>query len=314
MLDEEDDVGADVHPWPRWPLAHLDEEDDVGADVHPWPRSPIANLDVQRDVLKKLLLRGTSMFVISPDGTRIAYDIQGEGTPLILLAGFDEPRTLWHRIGYVDRLKPHFQVITIDRRGIGESDRPGEPGAYIVEKMLDDIYCVADACQLANFAAWGHSFGGSQVLQLAARSARVTRAIVAGSFFGQVYPVKRITPIVAELTELLQAQQQGRLEQLGLSPEEIVSFQPQDIEAMAACWQALVGWPILEPQEVRCPLLIYTGAADERVAQPLRQRQQEIEHAGIVLHIFKNMNHEQEVSKIDIVFESVSGFLMLPAR
>jgi hypothetical protein len=30
----------------------LDEGDEVGADVNPWPRSPMAQLDVQRDVMK----------------------------------------------------------------------------------------------------------------------------------------------------------------------------------------------------------------------------------------------------------------------
>jgi hypothetical protein len=35
MLDEGDDVGADVLPWPRSPLANLDEQGKVGADVLP---------------------------------------------------------------------------------------------------------------------------------------------------------------------------------------------------------------------------------------------------------------------------------------
>jgi hypothetical protein len=52
MLDEQDDVGADVYPWPCTPMATLDEQDDVGADVYPWPRSPMATLDVQRDAIK----------------------------------------------------------------------------------------------------------------------------------------------------------------------------------------------------------------------------------------------------------------------
>jgi hypothetical protein len=34
-----------------------DEEDDVGADVNPWPRSPMANLDVQRDARRTALSR-----------------------------------------------------------------------------------------------------------------------------------------------------------------------------------------------------------------------------------------------------------------
>jgi len=60
---------------------------------------------------------------------------------------------------------------------------------------------------------------------------------------------------------------------------------------------------------VHCPLFIYAGAADERVAQPLLQRQQEVVHAGIALRIFDNLDHAQEVSEIDIVFEPALEFL-----
>jgi pimeloyl-ACP methyl ester carboxylesterase len=84
------------------------------------------------------------MFLTSSDGTRIAYDVQGHGPALLLLPGLTERREIWQELGYVDRLCQHFQVMTMDRRGMGESDLPTEPGAYTVEKLLDDIYCVAD--------------------------------------------------------------------------------------------------------------------------------------------------------------------------
>jgi hypothetical protein len=34
------------------PFLMLDERDDVGADVYPWPPSPMALLDVQKDAMK----------------------------------------------------------------------------------------------------------------------------------------------------------------------------------------------------------------------------------------------------------------------
>jgi hypothetical protein len=51
-LDVQDDVGADVYPWPPSPMAPLDVQGKVGADVYLWPRSPMAPLDVQRDAIK----------------------------------------------------------------------------------------------------------------------------------------------------------------------------------------------------------------------------------------------------------------------
>ena len=249
------------------------------------------------------------MFLTSPDGTRIAYDVQGNGPALLLLPGLAERRRIWQELGYVDRLCNHFQVITMDRRGMGESDLPTEPGAYAVEKLLDDICSVADACGAQHFLVWGHSFGGSQTLHLAARSHRITRAVVAGSFFGRVYPEERIGPIVAELQEILTAQREGNLASLGMEPEEQAWFEQRNIPAMIACWQALVFWPVVEPDEVRCPLFVYAGSRDDRVVKPLMERQHEMEKADISLHIFEHLDHEQELSEIDVVFPSALAFL-----
>jgi hypothetical protein len=49
MLDEGDDVGADVYPWPGEPMTQLDVQsrDDVGADVYPWPGEPMTQFDVK---------------------------------------------------------------------------------------------------------------------------------------------------------------------------------------------------------------------------------------------------------------------------
>jgi hypothetical protein len=84
-------------------------------------------------------------FITSPDGTRIAYDVTGEGSPLFLLHGGGYTRQNWHDVGYVKRLKDDFKVIAIDIRGNGESDKPTAPACYTTDKMGQDILAVADA-------------------------------------------------------------------------------------------------------------------------------------------------------------------------
>ena len=78
---------------------------------------------------------------------------------------------------------------------------------------------------------------------------------------------------------------------------------------MIACWQALVSWPVVEPHEVNCPLFVYAGSGDSRVVKPLLERHQEIEATGISLHIFDDLDHEQELSKREVVFSSACTFL-----
>ena len=62
-----------------------------------------------------------TQFITSPDGVRIAYDINGQGPALMLLHGAGKNKQDWHKVGYVKRLESDFTVITVDIRGSGET-------------------------------------------------------------------------------------------------------------------------------------------------------------------------------------------------
>ena len=249
------------------------------------------------------------MFTTSPDGLHIAYDQLGNGPALLLLQGFAENRQMWHKLGYVGHLSQEFTAVTIDRRGIGESDMPTDPAAYRVERILGDIEAVLQACEVERYAVWGHSFGGSTALQLATRLLQVKRAIIAGSFFGCVYPQERMNGMVNWLESYLEAKEKGTLAELGVDAEEDAYLSQMNLQAQIACWRALVDWPIVHPQDICCPTLVYAGSADKRIVTPLEERRQEIEQVGIQLRSFENLDHEQEVTEREILLEPVLTFL-----
>jgi len=91
---------------------------------------------------------------------RISYDLVGDGQPLVLLHGWSVDRTSWVGAGYIDQLKMDHRLVNIDIRGHGESDKPHEAGAYAAEFLVGDVFAVADAEGLDEFAIWGHSYGG----------------------------------------------------------------------------------------------------------------------------------------------------------
>ena len=130
----------------------------------------------------------SAQFSVSPDETRIAYDITGNGSALVLLHGAGKTRRDWHKQGYVARLKQDFAVITVDLRGTGESDCPPASAdcaaEYAIEKICADLYAVAEACQVQNFAVWGYSLGGMVARYLGAWSDRVTAIAMVGAPFG----------------------------------------------------------------------------------------------------------------------------------
>lgn len=82
-------------------------------------------------------------YVVSADGTRIAYDVTGTGPALVVVDGALCQRSMGPARALAARLAGDFAVHTYDRRGRGESD-PGAT-AYAPEREIDDLGAVIEA-------------------------------------------------------------------------------------------------------------------------------------------------------------------------
>jgi pimeloyl-ACP methyl ester carboxylesterase len=89
-------------------------------------------------------------------GTRIAYEVRGDGDPLVLVHGLAYDRAGWGR--FPDLLAERFRVVLFDNRGVGESDAPDGP--YSVAQMAADVEAVLDAAGLERTNLFGVSLGG----------------------------------------------------------------------------------------------------------------------------------------------------------
>ena len=125
-----------------------------------------------------------TLFADSPDSVQIAFDRSGTGPALVLIHGGGSNRQEWHEAGYVGRLREHFTVITLDLRGHGESGLPTEPADYTIDKMMQDVLAVADACEVEYFTIWGFSFCGRVGRYVATQSERVAKIILMGTPLG----------------------------------------------------------------------------------------------------------------------------------
>ena len=97
--------------------------------------------------------------------------------PVILLHGFPESHRTWR--GVAPLLKDHFRLIMPDQRGFAGSDRPQEVEAYETDKLVDDIFGLADALSLERFALVGHDWGGAIAWPAALRGdPRLTRLAI----------------------------------------------------------------------------------------------------------------------------------------
>src|SRR6185436_14509592 len=74
--------------------------------------------------------------VISKDGTRIGFDREGQGPPVVLVDGAMCYRGSGPMKPLAAKLAPHFTVFTYDRRGRGES---GDTQPWSIEREVEDI-------------------------------------------------------------------------------------------------------------------------------------------------------------------------------
>mgnify|MGYP001800353231 CR=1 FL=1 len=87
--------------------------------------------------------------------------IGGEGPPLLLLHGYPQTHTMWHRVA--PRLAQRFTVVCTDLRGYGDSAHPptaADHHPYSKRAMAQDQVEVMAALGFDRFMAAGHDRGG----------------------------------------------------------------------------------------------------------------------------------------------------------
>jgi pimeloyl-ACP methyl ester carboxylesterase len=100
-----------------------------------------------------------------------------DAPPVILLHGFPESHRTWREI--VPLLEDRFRLIMPDQRGFAGSDMPQDVEAYESDKLIDDIFALADALHIERFALVGHDWGGAIAWAAALRGdPRLTRLAI----------------------------------------------------------------------------------------------------------------------------------------
>lgn len=134
------------------------------------------------------------------DGVEIYYTVQGSGEPVVLIHGFTGSATTnFGNYGVIDALAETYQVIAIDNRGHGASEKPHDPAAY-GDQMLADVINLLDHLEIerANFV--GYSMGGMITQTLAMRHPeRVIKAAIGGAGGVGGSDVAWLEPLIASL-------------------------------------------------------------------------------------------------------------------
>ena len=106
---------------------------------------------------------------------------------LIFLHGFPESHRTWrHQVAH---LRDRYRCIAPDQRGYRGSSKPEGAEHYTPDKLIGDVFLLADALGIERFTIVGHDWGGALAWGVAMRGQgeRVDRAILANAAHPVLY-------------------------------------------------------------------------------------------------------------------------------
>jgi pimeloyl-ACP methyl ester carboxylesterase len=219
-----------------------------------------------------------SRFVKSADGLNIAYEIAGEGTPVVLIHGFASDRVQnWKAPGWYATLnEAGYRVIALDCRGHGESDKPHDAKFYSQDGMAGDVLSVMRAAGVERAPVMGYSMGGMLTLHLLMNHAQsLEKAIiggVGGSYLATEGPEAKMTsPEVrrAIAAALVEPDKSRIADPVALGFRNFADQAGKDRQALAACMSAeRRNYTREELSRTAQPILVVCGENDDRTGAP----------------------------------------------
>lgn len=177
------------------------------------------------------------------NGVKIAYYVQGKGEPVVLIHGWLSSASMnWALPGITDLLARDHQVIALDVRGHGLSDKPMEDDAYGPE-LVQDVVRLMDRLQIKQAHIVGYSMGG----------------IVAGNFIVK-HPDRVLSGTLGGMGWL----KQGDIAQFAFSQ---IGRNDQNQRAQAVCGRSLAKLALTEAElkAIKKPITVLVGSDDRFV-------------------------------------------------
>ncbi|MFJ3897602.1 alpha/beta fold hydrolase [Streptomyces sp. NPDC090083] len=182
---------------------------------------------------------------VSPDGTAVAYERIGAGSPVVLVGG--AMTTGDGLLPLAAQLAHRFGAVPYDRRGRGAS---GDTAPFAVAREVEDIAALIDAVG-GSAALYGHSSGAALALHAAASGLPVTEvALYEPPFALDASGAKERAEYTERLKELLAEDRRGDAVELFMA---LTGAPPEMIEGARRS-------PMWPGMEAIAPTLVYDDA------------------------------------------------------
>jgi pimeloyl-ACP methyl ester carboxylesterase len=219
------------------------------------------------------------MMLVTRDGIRLFYYVQGQGEPLILIRGYASAASMWY--SQVPQLSETFKVITFDNRDTGNSDRVEVP--YSIKDMAEDTIVLIEHLALGPVHLLGISMGGMIAQQVILNRPDLVKTLILGCTTcnsGQgLSSDPEVLELFATLPELSDEENVRRSLPVFFAPETLTNrpdfideyvqkslAQRPPLTTFTRHKQAIQGFSACpELQRISCPTLILHGGEDRLI-------------------------------------------------
>jgi len=202
----------------------------------------------------------------------LAYDIAGQGEPVLLIHGLGSGRHDWDP--QMAQLSTRYRVITYDVRGHGDSSKPRGP--YNMEQFAEDAAAMIRELALPPVHVVGLSLGGMIAFQLAVDDPELVRSLTIINSGPEVIPRTLRDHLTLRtrllLTRLLGPARLGKIlaKRLFPKPEQdllrrafVSRVAQNDPRAYLASTKAILGWSVTDRiGQITCPVLVIAAERD----------------------------------------------------
>lgn len=259
---------------------------------------------------------------VSNDGTRIYYEVEGEGAPLVLHHSLTRSSEAWKDFGYVQILVRDYQLILIDARGHGASDKPHDPGAYQPDLMVGDLVAVLDDLGISQAHYYGYSLGAMIGFHIAEYALSRFQSLILGGGIPsgpRTEEEKQAMGLVREAMRI--GVEQGMdsvvafMEKTAgpMPPEAKARVLANDPQALLAVVSALGEWHSAKDTlpKMTLPCLVYVGENDPFYAGA----RESVDHMPKGTFVsFPDLGHTPALYRSDIVLPHITSFLQAVSR
>jgi pimeloyl-ACP methyl ester carboxylesterase len=200
------------------------------------------------------------------DGAKLAYEIEGDGVPVLLLHGFATDSFInWVRPGLTEELvRAGYRVIMLDQRGHGLSDKPHDPAAYGDDAMVRDAQALLTELGIDRCLGAGYSMGARNMVGLVRADERV-RAAVLGGIGSNMLHFREWGEAVADA--MVAEDKSAVTDRYAKSFRDFADLTGADREALAAI-QRNPREPLQGLGSISVPVLVLCGDNDPMVGSP----------------------------------------------